>query len=106
MAERDQAARDQIQALKKIEQSDPLPGSEWNFSQLPPEWQMYHWLNYEYARTSRTIVQGVLHLRARELAPREVGTLPKRSSVPSFAGYLARNYPEFPTKPWLELRAE
>jgi len=76
MAERDQAARDQIQALKKREQSDLLPESEWNFSHLPPAWQLYHWLNYEYARTSRAIVQGVLYLRTRELEPREVGPQP------------------------------
>ena len=67
MANRDQAAKAQIRAREEIEQRGSLPESEWNFSQPPPEWQMYHWLNYEYARTSRSIVQGVLDLRAQRI---------------------------------------
>jgi hypothetical protein len=62
MAKKEQAAKDQIQAPKKIEQSDPLPGSEWSFSHPPPERQMYHWLNYEYSTGDEELSHQLLPL--------------------------------------------
>ena len=86
---------------------DQLPESEWNFfgpSIRPPlAWQMNHWLNYEYARSYRPIVQAVLQLRKQQPEPRETGQLSPRSAVPRFAAYLAGTHPEFPARPWLEL---
>ena len=86
---------------------EPLPEKEWNFFGdrvvQPLTWQMNHWLNYEYARSSRSIVEAVQQLRERKIATREVGTLPDGINVPRLAVYLKDNYPEFPEQPWHEL---
>jgi hypothetical protein len=89
-------------------EQDPLPHSEWGFydqprARLPKPWQLNHWLNYEYARSSSSIVKAVLKLRAKESSEREAGTMPFPCQLPRFAVYLANCYPEFPATPWLEL---
>jgi hypothetical protein len=87
----------------------PLSRDEWDFTgpQIckPPLSQWNDWLNYEYARSCRPIVQAVLDLRSRKINEREWGSLPPPVNFPRHAVYLADNYPGFPLKPWLTLPA-
>lgn len=85
-----------------------LPKSEWEFrpsgQPAPANWQLNHWLNYEYARSSRKIVEAVLHLRSHQPETREEGTLPAPLKVPRFATYLFYKHRHtFPEKAWRDL---
>ena len=86
-----------------------LPVEEWDFTgdkiDKPPLWQWNDWLNYEYARSCRPIVEAVIELRARKIPEREAGSFPPPEKYPRHAVYLADNYPDFPLKPWLKLTA-
>ena len=87
-----------------------FPEHDWNFfptgSRDPLDWQWNHWLNYEYARSCEEMVAAVQQVRKHKIEERETGTLPTLLKVPRFALYLARNYPEFPETPWLQLSNE
>jgi hypothetical protein len=105
----DYRVKTEIRALREESQRPPIPESEWNFSpkgsQRPPEWQLNHWLNYEYARSCDEIKNAVRELRERTVEQREIGTYPKEFKGPRFAVYLKKYYPEFPDTPWRELPA-
>jgi hypothetical protein len=62
---------------------------------LPPAEQLYAWLNYEYARSYRPMVEAVQSIRE------------KRQADPhfAFARMLARHFPEFPGTPWSSIPA-
>ena len=87
----------------------PLPREEWEFvgpgTGRIPTWQWNEWLDYEYARSCRPIVEAVLKLRSRKITPREAGTWPASAEFPRHAAYLAKRYQDFPRKPWLSLPA-
>lgn len=87
-----------------------LPGEEWDFTSAaivkPPTWQWNDWLDYEYARSCRPIVQAVHELRNRKPPDRECGSLPQNPKFPRHAVYLAHHYPDFLRTPWLNLPAD
>jgi hypothetical protein len=103
----DHEVKEEIKAISEESQRPPLPESEWNFfpkgTQPPPEWQLNHWLNYEYARSCEDIKNAVRELRERTVERRDVGTYPKEFKGPRFSVYLNKYYPEFPCTPWREL---
>ena len=84
-----------------------LPKEEWDFVGLGtgriPTWQWNEWLDYEYARSCRPIIEAVLELRSRKITPREAGTWPVPQKFPQHAVYLANHYPDLPRQPWLSL---
>jgi hypothetical protein len=85
----------------------PLPKDEWDFTgpqfNKTSLWQWNDWLNYEYARSCRPIVEAVIELRAKKIPELERGSFPPPTKFPRHALYLAKHYPDFPLKPWLQL---
>lgn len=78
-----------------------LAEAEWNLSAGLgdiPEWQWLTMLNYEYARCSKPIIQGVKRLRSAKTQAQSSFTNP-----PQFARYLARIFPEFPKASWAQI---
>jgi hypothetical protein len=88
---------------------ESLPHDEWDLQRskdLPPEWQWHDWLNYEFARSCRPMVEAVRTIRGRQIPEREAGTFPPAEKFPRHAVYLANTYPEFPKIPWRKLSWE
>lgn len=78
---------------EKGKQKSP-PESYWRFdlTTVPP-WQHNAWLNYEYARSCRTITDSVSAIRA--------GTIGVK--YPCLAIDVAKDFPEFPAKAWVDI---
>ncbi len=80
--------------------TEKLPNREWDFfsdsKQIPQVYEWNAWLNYEYARSCRPIVEAVRQIRGDQVMEKA----PYR-----FAVFLAKNFPEFPVMPWLKMSA-
>jgi hypothetical protein len=78
-----------------------LAEAEWNLTaalKTVPEWQWLTMLNYEYARCCRPVIKAVNLLRKAKRNPKcDDKTLPR------FARYLAKNFPDFPKTPWVQI---
>jgi hypothetical protein len=73
-----------------------IPETFWRFNLTQVVlWQRNAWLNYEYARSCRTIAESVKAIRAGN----------KDCQYPAFAACLAKSFPEFPAKAWVEIDA-
>lgn len=86
-----------------------LPDAEWKFGRLdewlaPGEWTVF--LNYEYGRIYRPLVEDVLRLRDAAPISREVGTQPDQRPGLAAAKFWARYFPEFPAHPYSALARE
>jgi hypothetical protein len=73
---------------------------EWNPDNegAVPPWQLIAMTHYEYARSSKFMVQAVAKIRKSILLKRRI--IKSRKPQISFANYLARQFPEFPKSPW------
>jgi hypothetical protein len=75
-----------------------LPREEWDFfskkSSIPDVREWNAWLNYEYARSCRPILEAVRQVR---------GGKPPAAPDYRFAVFLEKQFPEFPKTPWLEI---
>lgn len=83
-----------------------LAESDWKFPNgndaKVPDWELDAWLNYEYARSCRTMVRSVLMFRwyrknREDVRPR----MP--NGLPQFARFLEDFFPEFPAQAWLSI---
>lgn len=78
------------------------PDQEWQFNaqHAPPDYQLYAWMEYEYARSSRYLREQVKAVRMWQVAPRQEGEYADPSPGCRFACLLARHAPEFPDQAW------
>lgn len=79
----------------------PLAEAEWNLTaalKTVPEWQWLTMLNYEYARCSEPVIKAVKLLRKAKRSPKN-----DEKTLPQFARYLAKQFPEFPKTPWAQI---
>lgn len=87
-----------------------LAESDWKFPNgkdaKVPVWELDAWLNYEYARSCRTMVRSVLMLRVGHQYHRknlEDGRPRMPNGLPQFARFLEHFFPEFPDQAWLSI---
>ncbi|MEQ2007574.1 MAG: hypothetical protein ABMA26_12315 [Limisphaerales bacterium] len=86
-----------------------LPDHEWKWPTpadgVLADWELNVWLNYEFARSYRPMVQWVQDLRVTKMRKtHQVGELPtNRREPPRFATFLTKRFPEFPRQPWLKI---
>lgn len=87
--------------MQKNDQSRrELASEEWNLDYQGeiPDWQLMAMLHFEYARCSKLMLQAVSAIRNPGRS--KVGHSNAKELILPFANYLARQFPEFPTKSW------
>jgi hypothetical protein len=89
-----------------IDPSRPLPDAEWKLATAlgglaPGERSVF--INYEYGRSYRPLVEDVLWIRRTAPPVREAGTQPDARPGLAAARFWARYFPEFPEIPYSEV---